>query len=107
MLNRERLLVLWRRLAYTVNLPPIASLVDSATISQWNVQGLPDNELSVQNSMVVTLATRYPLFVDPQGQGRSWIISRQRVNDLQVIIATVTPVDTLTIAGILDHKNIS
>jgi len=90
---RTKLLYSWqrelkqRRVPYTIDLPLIASLVDNATIGEWNLQGLPNDELSIQNGIIVTMATRYPLLVDPQGQGRTWIINREKVNDLQVITA--------------------
>jgi len=88
---RTKLLYSWqrelrqRRVPYTVDLPLIASLVDNATIGEWNLQGLPNDELSIQNGIIVTMATRYPLLVDPQGQGRTWIINREKVNHLQVL----------------------
>ncbi|KAJ7395081.1 hypothetical protein BTVI_158454 [Pitangus sulphuratus] len=87
---RNLLLQLWKKemdnkkIPYSNNLNLTGMLVDNATVDEWNLQGLPNDDLSIQNGIIVTKASRYPLLIDPQGQGKIWIKNKERNNGLQV-----------------------
>jgi dynein heavy chain len=87
---RNLLLKTWRKLMMTSKIPYsdeldlIQMLVDNATIGEWNLQGLPNDDLSVQNGIITTKATRYPLIIDPQLQAKTWIKNKEKDNELQV-----------------------
>ncbi|XP_071957073.1 dynein axonemal heavy chain 5-like [Antedon mediterranea] len=87
---RELLIKNWKRemnvnkIPYSDDLNISGMLTDSATIGEWNLQGLPNDELSIQNGIIVTKGTRFPLLIDPQGQGKTWIRNRESDNQLQV-----------------------
>uniref|UniRef100_H0ZBP1 Dynein axonemal heavy chain 8 n=1 Tax=Taeniopygia guttata TaxID=59729 RepID=H0ZBP1_TAEGU len=72
------------KIPFSDDLNLISMLVDQPTISEWNLQGLPGDNLSIQNGIIVTKASRYPLLVDPQTQGKAWVINREQDNELQV-----------------------
>ena len=59
-------------------------MVDESTIGDWSREGLPRDELSIQNGIMVTRSSKWPLLIDPQGQGLSWIKRREEVNGLRI-----------------------
>jgi len=54
-----------RGVPVSTNLDLTSFLVDDATVGEWNIQGLPKDDLSIQNGIMVTNSTRYPLLIDP------------------------------------------
>uniref|UniRef100_A0A803VLU3 Dynein axonemal heavy chain 8 n=1 Tax=Ficedula albicollis TaxID=59894 RepID=A0A803VLU3_FICAL len=72
------------KIPFSDDLNLISMLVDQPTISEWNLQGLPGDHLSIQNGIIVTKASRYPLLVDPQTQGKAWVKNKEQENELQV-----------------------
>ena len=67
-------------ISVTKNLDVNKFLVDDSTVAEWNSQTLPKDELSVQNGILVTQATRWPLIIDPQGQAAQWLKHREEEN---------------------------
>ncbi|KAI9188096.1 hypothetical protein H9P43_002487 [Blastocladiella emersonii ATCC 22665] len=53
-------------------------------LSRWASEGLPADELSIQNGILTTRGSRYPLCIDPQQQAVSWIKRREASNGLKV-----------------------
>ena len=60
-------------------------LGDSVLIRDWQLKGLPGDNLSIDNGIIATSAKRWPLMIDPQSQGNKWIKNMEKENNLQVI----------------------
>lgn len=59
-------------------------LIDEVTVSNWNANGLSEDEFSVQNGILTVRASRFPLFIDPQQQALKWIKNMEARNNLRV-----------------------
>jgi len=63
-------------------------LADPFEIRQWNADGLPTDNLSTENAILVTRGRRWPLMIDPQDQANRWIRTKEGKNGLKVIKLT-------------------
>jgi dynein heavy chain len=48
-------------------------LGDPIQIREWQNFGLPADELSIENAIIMTNCRRWPLLIDPQSQANKWI----------------------------------
>jgi hypothetical protein len=53
---------------------------------RWTSEGLPPDELSIQNGILTMQASRFPMCIDPQQQALKWIKKREEPNNLKVNI---------------------
>ena len=60
-------------------------LTNDVEISKWTSESLPPDELSIQNGILTTNASRYPLCIDPQQQALNWIRKKEEKNNLKVV----------------------
>jgi len=63
----------WHTLCINKNIPCSstfslnATLGNAVTIRAWQIAGLPVDNFSVDNGIIVTNSRRWPLMIDPQG----------------------------------------
>ncbi|KAH8417458.1 hypothetical protein KR222_000260 [Zaprionus bogoriensis] len=60
-------------------------LTNDVEISQWSSEGLPPDELSLQNGILTMRASRFPLCIDPQLQALMWIRKKESRNNLKIL----------------------
>lgn len=61
------------------------TLGDPVKIRAWNIAGLPVDNFSIDNGIVVYNSRRWPLMIDPQGQANKWVKNLERQNKLGVL----------------------
>lgn len=60
-------------------------LTNDVEMSKWASNGLPGDELSIQNGILTTRASRWPLCIDPQMQAVQWIKEKEQANSLDIL----------------------
>ncbi|XP_037908989.1 dynein heavy chain 3, axonemal [Hermetia illucens] len=91
---RVNILENWNKLCIEKNIPCSEKFSLATTlgtpmqIRAWSLAGLPSDNFSIENGIIVTNANRYPLMIDPQGQANKWVKNMERNNNLKVIKQT-------------------
>lgn len=79
--HRSFLLEQWKELLFTLCIPfnphfdATGYLSNSKDRLVWQSNGLPSDELCVQNAIILNRFNRYPLLIDPSGQGTSYLMN--------------------------------
>ncbi|KAJ1633364.1 dynein heavy chain [Pavlovales sp. CCMP2436] len=64
---------------------PLSILTDEAQVASWSNENLPADRVSIENGAIVTNCARWPLMIDPQLQGITWIKRREEAHGLVAI----------------------
>lgn len=67
---------------------PVEFLAESSEILSWISEGLPTDDFSLQNGLLLTKSPRVPLVVDPQGQALKWLQQRYRDKGVRSVTAS-------------------
>ena len=62
-----------QKIPITEGIEPMMILSNSDTVAKWKNEGLPEDQMSVENASIITSSNRWPLIIDPQLQGGLWI----------------------------------
>lgn len=91
--HRETLLEQWREylatrgISYSPEFNICRFLSDATTMREYQLQGLPSDDFSKENAIIIKQHSRWPLIIDPQGQAHNWITNLEKEHDLNVIDA--------------------
>ncbi|KAL7297685.1 hypothetical protein TKK_0009351 [Trichogramma kaykai] len=86
---RELLLTAWLEncekleIVTTPNFSIVNVLADPYDVRVWNSFGLPRDQVSTENAILVTQAGRWPLMIDPQEQANRWIRSMEQQHGIR------------------------
>lgn len=88
---RDILMKLWTKSIRDMKIPNNskyeikAFLSDPATIRNWNINGLPNDDFSTENGIIINRSSRWPLVIDPQLQALKWIKKTEHDNGLIIV----------------------
>jgi dynein heavy chain len=74
-----------------------AILGDPLLIQKWIMNGLPSDKVSVDNAIIITRSSRWPLIIDPQKQANKWLKKMIPANDQRMVVAKQQSEDFLNI----------
>jgi dynein heavy chain len=69
--------------SHEFSLPEVLS--KPVEVRSWNISGLPSDDVSITNGVLVKNTRRWPLLIDPQMQANRWIRNSEEQNGLRLI----------------------
>lgn len=87
---RQKLIDNWMAQADFLNIPvsPKFSLTQTlgnpVQVREWQTQGLPTDDVSISNGILVDKCRRWPLMIDPQQQANKWIRKKEAAADVMI-----------------------
>lgn len=54
-----------KKIPITDKITPLSILTTESKMAQWKNEGLPADQMSLENAAVITSASRWPLIIDP------------------------------------------
>ena len=55
---------------------------NESDLLQWKAEGLPDDELSYQNAMIILNSALYPFIIDPNGDATKWLTHHLKAQNI-------------------------
>jgi dynein heavy chain len=69
-----------KNIPLTENSDPLSILTDDANNAKMVTDGLPSDRISIENGAILSNCKRWPLIIDPQGQGIKWLRRKEEGN---------------------------
>ncbi|XP_055637886.1 dynein axonemal heavy chain 3 isoform X3 [Toxorhynchites rutilus septentrionalis] len=88
---RSRIIGEWNEITLRKEIPCsekfslLTTLGNAMEIRNWSNCGLPTDNFSIENGIVVKHARRWPLMIDPEGQANKWVKNMEKDNSLKII----------------------
>ncbi|XP_014249835.1 dynein heavy chain 12, axonemal-like isoform X2 [Cimex lectularius] len=63
----------------------VKNLGSDVRIHSWIMNRLPADSFSIDNAIIMNASSKWPLFIDPQGQANRWVKSMEKDHELEII----------------------
>jgi dynein heavy chain 1, cytosolic len=87
--TRKRMMTKWQStleslgIEFREDLGTVESLSTASQRLTWVAQGLPSDNLSIENGVILDRSSRFPLVIDPSGQAITYLINKHKEDKIQ------------------------
>ncbi|KAK3261161.1 hypothetical protein CYMTET_29916, partial [Cymbomonas tetramitiformis] len=91
---RDQAVTQWSKLCVERKIPCTSGFALTSVLGEpvqirgWTIDGLPNDGFSIDNAIIMSKGRRWPLMIDPQGQGNKWVKNMEKRHSLEIIKLT-------------------